>query len=134
MIRLGIAEDHTIVRWALREALAKVSDIEVVGDRLLDAVLHARRQRVDRLLPAGQVDEHELRVVRRPDTSDPVPGRMRNTGDDRDLLAGERVDERRLADIRTAGDGDETGPQGSSHVSGRSSLGVVVRISPLGRR
>jgi DNA-binding NarL/FixJ family response regulator len=32
MIRLGIAEDHTIVRWALREALAKVSDIEVVGD------------------------------------------------------------------------------------------------------
>jgi DNA-binding NarL/FixJ family response regulator len=32
MIRLGIAEDHTIVRWALREALAKVQDIEVVGD------------------------------------------------------------------------------------------------------
>jgi two-component system, NarL family, invasion response regulator UvrY len=32
MIRLGIAEDHTIVRWALREALGKDSDIEVVGD------------------------------------------------------------------------------------------------------
>jgi two-component system, NarL family, invasion response regulator UvrY len=32
MIRLGIAEDHTIVRWALREALGKDHDIEVVGD------------------------------------------------------------------------------------------------------
>jgi two-component system invasion response regulator UvrY len=32
MIRLAIAEDHTIVRWALREALQKVDDIEVVGE------------------------------------------------------------------------------------------------------
>src|SRR5688572_11435261 len=32
MIRLAIAEHHTIVRWALREALGKDSDIEVVGD------------------------------------------------------------------------------------------------------
>ena len=32
MIRLAIAEHHTIVRWALKEALGKDSDIEVVGD------------------------------------------------------------------------------------------------------
>jgi two-component system invasion response regulator UvrY len=32
MIRLGIAEDHTIVRWALKEALGKDPEIEVVGD------------------------------------------------------------------------------------------------------
>jgi DNA-binding NarL/FixJ family response regulator len=32
MIRLGIAEDHTIVRWALKEALEKFPDIECVGD------------------------------------------------------------------------------------------------------
>ena len=32
MIRLGIAEDHTIVRWALREALGKADDVEVVGE------------------------------------------------------------------------------------------------------
>ena len=31
-IRLGIAEDHTIVRWALREALNKAEDIEVIGE------------------------------------------------------------------------------------------------------
>ncbi len=32
MIRLAIAEDHTIVRWALREALGRADDIEVVGE------------------------------------------------------------------------------------------------------
>ena len=32
MIRLELAEDHTIVRWALREALSKADDIEVVGE------------------------------------------------------------------------------------------------------
>jgi DNA-binding NarL/FixJ family response regulator len=32
MIRLAIAEDHTIVRWALKEALGKDSEIEVVGE------------------------------------------------------------------------------------------------------
>jgi two-component system, NarL family, invasion response regulator UvrY len=32
MIRLAIAENHTIVRWALREALGKEPEIEVVGD------------------------------------------------------------------------------------------------------
>src|ERR1051326_6191009 len=32
MIRLAIAEDHTIVRWALREAGGKADDIEVVGE------------------------------------------------------------------------------------------------------
>ena len=32
MIRLALSEDHTIVRWALREALNKAEDIEVVGE------------------------------------------------------------------------------------------------------
>jgi DNA-binding NarL/FixJ family response regulator len=32
MIRLALSEDHTIVRWALREALNKTEDIEVVGE------------------------------------------------------------------------------------------------------
>jgi two-component system, NarL family, invasion response regulator UvrY len=52
MIRLAIAEDHTIVRWALREALGKSDDIEVVGEsgtaaETLDMV---RRERPDVLL------------------------------------------------------------------------------------
>ena len=32
MIRIAIAEEHTIVRWALREALGKIEDLEVVGE------------------------------------------------------------------------------------------------------
>ncbi|MEO8702493.1 MAG: response regulator transcription factor [Kofleriaceae bacterium] len=52
MIRLAIADDHTIVRWALREALGKADDIEVVGEsgtaaETLDMV---RRERPDVLL------------------------------------------------------------------------------------
>jgi DNA-binding NarL/FixJ family response regulator len=52
MIRLAIAEDHTIVRWALREALGKADDIEVCGEagtaaETLDMI---RRERPDVLL------------------------------------------------------------------------------------
>ena len=47
MIRLALAEDHTIVRWAIREALSAAEDIEVVGEAgtaaetiaMLDAVM-----------------------------------------------------------------------------------------------
>lgn len=32
MIRIAIAEEHGIVRWALREALARVPDFEIAGE------------------------------------------------------------------------------------------------------
>lgn len=32
MIRIAIAEEHGIVRWALREAFAKVPDLEIAGE------------------------------------------------------------------------------------------------------
>jgi two-component system, NarL family, invasion response regulator UvrY len=32
MIRLALAEDHTVVRWAIREALSGADDIEIVGE------------------------------------------------------------------------------------------------------
>src|SRR5689334_23465201 len=48
-------------------SLACVDDeqhsIDVTGHRVVDAALHPLGQRVDRLLPAGQVDEHELCIV-----------------------------------------------------------------------
>ena len=52
MIRLAIAEDHTIVRWALREALEKVDDIEVVGESATAAetLEMIKRERPDVLL------------------------------------------------------------------------------------
>lgn len=32
MIRLALAEDHKIVRWAIREALSTAEDLEIVGE------------------------------------------------------------------------------------------------------
>jgi two-component system, NarL family, invasion response regulator UvrY len=52
MIRLAIAEDHTIVRWALREALGKAEDIEVVGEAgtAAETLEMIKRERPDVLL------------------------------------------------------------------------------------
>ena len=52
MIRLAIAEDHTIVRWALREALSKADDIEVVGEAgtAAEALDMIKRERPDVLI------------------------------------------------------------------------------------
>jgi two-component system invasion response regulator UvrY len=52
MIRLAIAEDHTIVRWALREALGKADDIEVVGEasNAAETLEMIKRERPDVLL------------------------------------------------------------------------------------
>ena len=133
-------------------------DVDITGDRLVDPSLHPLGQRVDRLLPARQVDQHELRVIRRIDAADLVAGRVRLVGDDRDLRARQRIDERRLAHVRPAGDGHEARlhgsplpapaepapplsagsveptPVGSSHVSGSSSAAVAVPIEPSARR
>jgi two-component system invasion response regulator UvrY len=32
MIRVAVADEHRIIRWALREALAKAPDLEIVGE------------------------------------------------------------------------------------------------------
>ncbi|CAN5702632.1 response regulator transcription factor [soil metagenome] len=52
MIKLGLAEDHTIVRWALREALGKAEDIEVVGEagNAAETLEMVKRDRPDVLL------------------------------------------------------------------------------------
>ncbi|HEY0195821.1 MAG TPA: response regulator transcription factor, partial [Kofleriaceae bacterium] len=52
MIRLAIAEDHTIVRWALREALSKAEDIEVVGEAgtAAETLEMVKRERPDVLI------------------------------------------------------------------------------------
>ena len=52
MIKLAIAEDHTIVRWALREALSKAEDIQVVGEAATAAetLEMVKRERPDVLI------------------------------------------------------------------------------------
>ena len=110
-------------------------DVDVTGDRLIDALLHPLGQRVDRLLPTRQVDQHELRVLRRVDAADLMARRVRLVGDDRDLRSRQRVDERRLAHVRTPGNRDETRlHSGNSHVSGSSAAALIVPTEPSARR
>ena len=106
-----------------------------LAELALDARLHALRQRVARALHAGQVDEHELRAAAHRDPADRAARRLRLVGDDRDLLADDRVDERRLADVRAAGERDEAGARGrrsaspGGHRHGPSSGVTQARIS-----
>ena len=113
------------------DPLARVDDeqhdVEVVAHRLVDASPASARS-AGRSAAASRAGRR-ARAARRRSCATP---RMRwrvvcgIARDDRDLLAGERVHERRLADVRPPGDGDEAGPHsGSSHVSGSSSPGVV---------
>ena len=80
----------------------------------LDAPLHARGQHVARALHAGQVAQHRLPVAGAGgDAADRAARRLRLVGDDRDLAADDRVDQRRLADVRPPRQRDEPGPRRS---------------------
>ena len=84
----------------------------------VDGLLHPLCERVERTLEAGQVGEDELVVVAVRDPEDAPPRGLRLVGDDRDLAAADRVHERRLADVRPAGDGDDAGLHRSSPIQG----------------
>jgi hypothetical protein len=69
--------------------------------------LHALGEGVEGPLEARHVDEHELVLVVVGDAEDPPASCLRFVGDDRHLGAAKRVDEARLADVGSAGNGDE---------------------------
>ena len=98
--------------------LTTISAASESRELALDAPLHALGERVARALHAGQVDEHQLAVVAvGGDAADRAAGRLRLVGDDRDLGADDRVDERRLADVRPAGERDEAAARQRSGAS-----------------
>ena len=107
-------------------------DVDLL-ERRVDRLLHARRQRVHRALEAGQVGEHELPVRPVGDAEDPAPRRVRHVRGDRDLVAAEGVDERRLAHVRPARDGDDArlhARSPASNCSGSSSFTVIWTSRP----
>lgn len=76
MIRLGISEDHAIVRWALKEALGKDPGIEVVGDAgtAAEALEMIQRARPDvLLLDLGLPDRSGFDVLNEMRESDTAP-------------------------------------------------------------
>ena len=102
---------------------------------VLDPALHPLGEHVARALDPGQVDEHQLPArgdVGR-DTAAGAAGRLRAVGDDRDLGADDRVDERRLADVRAPGEADEAGPCRHRHLSVHSPACILRHHAREGR-
>jgi hypothetical protein len=80
------------------------------GQRLPHALVHHPIQRIAVLgLKAGRIDKDVLRVRFGEDAHDAVTGRLRPPRDDAHLFADQRVEQRRLADVRAADDGDQSG-------------------------
>ncbi|MGE0399675.1 MAG: LuxR C-terminal-related transcriptional regulator [Kofleriaceae bacterium] len=63
MIRVAIAEEHSLVRWALREALSRVSDLRIVADAgtVADLLAIIERERPDVLLLDASLPDREGR-------------------------------------------------------------------------
>src|SRR5690606_12734053 len=99
---------------------------------------HRALKRVLRLEQSRRIDEHELRVFRREDTRHTLARRLRARRDDAQLLAQERVEQRRLSDVRSADEGDVPGarygfhraecrgPCGSRSMRGTIRTGAIV--------
>ena len=68
---------------------------------------HADVHPVERAMDAGGVEEHHLRVGVMSHTEDSRPRRLRLVGDDRQLGADQPVEQRRLARVRAADEGDK---------------------------
>ena len=85
---------------------AEHDDVDV-GQGVADDVVEPLAQQALRLVQPRGVDEHDLagRLVHHP--ADGVPGGLRAVADDADLLADQRVGQRRLAGVGAAHQGDE---------------------------
>lgn len=79
-----------------------------VADRALHGLVERLVERVGMQgLEARRVDEHELRGAQRAHARDAVPRGLRLARGDADLLPHQRIEQRRLAHIGLADDGDQ---------------------------
>ena len=60
MIRIALAEEHAIVRWALKEALARTGDLEIVGEAgtVEDTLAMVRDTKPELLLVDTSIPDH----------------------------------------------------------------------------
>jgi DNA-binding NarL/FixJ family response regulator len=60
VIRIALAEEHTIMRWALKAALAETRDLEIVGEAgsIEETLAMVRRTRPDLLLVDTTMPDH----------------------------------------------------------------------------
>ena len=82
------------------------------GRRVVEPLPHQGARLVD----ARRVDEDDLRLGPVQHAADLVAGRLRLVRDDRDLLAEDLVEQRRLAHVGAADEGHEPGAEALGHV------------------
>jgi len=60
MIRIALAEEHAVVRWALKEALTRTGDLEIVGEAgtVEDTLPMVRQTRPELLLVDTSMPDH----------------------------------------------------------------------------
>ena len=80
-----------------------------IGDGLLDDIYHVVSELCARAVEAWGVDKDELRIFAVHNSADAVSRRLRLIRYDCDFLADQGVCERRLTDVRPAGNGDHCG-------------------------
>ncbi len=83
--------------------------VGILARRSQAAATIARSSRRLRLEDARRVDQQDLRLALDRDAHQPRARGLRLGADDRDLLADQRIDQRRLAGVRRADHGDEAG-------------------------
>ena len=86
--------------------------------RLADEVVQPRAEERPRLVEPRRVGEHDLVAVGGQDGAGVVARRLRLVRDDGHLPSDERVDQRRLADVRPADDGDEAAAEARTSAAG----------------
>ena len=89
----------------------------------------ARRAACAGLWMPRRVDDHELAVGAVQDAADRAPRRLRLVAGDRDLLADQRVRERRLADVRSADERDEAGRRNTGSAFDPAGVPGIIRLS-----
>ncbi len=89
--------------------IARIADLDdyiglIEGER--DRPAHRRLERVAWLDQAGRVDKEDLAALAGQQSGDAFPGGLRSAGDDAQVLAHQRVKQRRLPHIRSPGQRD----------------------------
>src|SRR2546430_4505190 len=97
---------------ALRGVHDEADEVHILDRAARDRLHEVPEPTAGRVEP-GRVDKDDLRAPEILDAGDPVARRLGARRDDREFLADEAVQERRLARVRTADEGHEPAPPGT---------------------
>src|SRR5207244_11386251 len=120
-VRLERLEDESVGMGALCGVHDEADEVDIL-DRSARGRLHEAFESACGRVEPWRVDEDDLRARKILDARDPVARRLGARRDDRELLAHQAVQERRLARVRTTDQRDE--PR-AGHCSGAREAGAI---------